>query len=156
MFPFLMWCDFSVFKILWYLYIIPLSPWLGDSKEDLNVWEANCVFRVSGGEKGWSGGGKEENGAATAAIEVVKILCQRLSLCLTSFFSTTLLMYQIDLVMLSVKINHNNYVYFIHFLLALLKRGGGGEHTQHRYEIIAKSSTHIPSPWEEDVHYHCR
>lgn len=86
------------------------------------------MFRVPGGEKGWTGGGKEENDAATAAIEVVKILCQRLSLCLTSFFSTTLLMSQIDLVMLSVKINHNNYVYFIHFLLALLKTGGGGEH----------------------------
>lgn len=79
------------------------------------------MFWMPGGEKGWTGGGKEEKAAATAATEVVKILCQRLSLCLSSFFSATLLTSQIDRVTLSVKINHSNYVYFIHFLL--LKRG---------------------------------
>lgn len=58
--------------------------------------------------------------------EVVKVLCQSLSLGLTSFFLTTLLISQIDHVMLPAKINHNKHVHFMLFLPAFKKIKGGG------------------------------
>lgn len=90
------------------------------------------MFGVKGREKGWTGGQKGRKDCHHCNNRKLRRSCVKsLSLGLTSFFLTMLLISQIDHVILSAKINHNKHVHSMLFLPVFKKnkKGGGGDGT---------------------------